>query len=177
MSKIRKQSIQRLPAWHEVEQQIIKEIKWLRNTIETYSDATDERYNHCRECYLRKIATLIAIGDVKATEIAKKSPLTDFWSQMKKLPKIRINHGSSWHQEIMERIENHFIRMGYKVIREPTLHWGRADLDIYKQGERDLLIEVGTVSLCKLFINLKTMMNFTYLVVPNDDKLIEFIRK
>jgi len=67
--------------------------------------------------------------------------------------------------------------LGYKVIREPNLYWGRADLEVYKQGEKLLFIEVGTISLFKLWTNLKLMKNCIYLIVPDDNKLIEFVCK
>jgi len=57
--------------------------------------------------------------------------------------------------------------LGFDVVREPTLHQGRADLGVYKKGTPDLFIEVGTTSLRR---------NFIYLIVPNDEKLIEFTR-
>lgn len=60
------------------------------------------------------------------------------------------------------------------MVREPNLYWGRADLGVYKKRRHALFIEVGTVSLLKLFINLRSMRNFIYLVMPNDEKLIEF---
>jgi len=75
----------------------------------------------------------------------------------------------------MEKIENHFLSQGFKVIREQTVAWGRADLGIYKKNKQDLLIEVGTTSLFKLWVNLRTVKDFTYLIVPNDEMLIEFV--
>lgn len=65
---------------------------------------------------------------------------------------------------------------GYEVEREPNIHWGRADLGVYKKGTQNLYIEVGTTSLFKLLVNLTAMRNITYLIVPSDDKLIEFRR-
>ncbi len=76
----------------------------------------------------------------------------------------------------MDKIENHFLSLGFKVVREPDVFGGRADLGIFKKGTPNLYIEVGTVSLYKLWLNLarKKLQNFKYLIVPNDDKLIEF---
>ena len=74
----------------------------------------------------------------------------------------------------MRKIENHFLHQNYEVEREPDLHWGRADLGVYKNGEKALYIEVGTTSLFKLLANLMQMENSVYLIVPNDNKLIEF---
>jgi len=77
----------------------------------------------------------------------------------------------------MEQIEDFFLRQGYKVIREPILHWGRVDLGIFKKNKQDLYIEVETTSFFKLWMNLRIMENFTFLIVPNDDKLIEFVKE
>lgn len=169
------------PPWHSVERQIQEEITWLRNSIETFSD--EEKYApiRCLECLLRKIAVLIVSGRVNATEITRGRGLQSFWSKenlithQNKILKTKVYHGKDWHSKTMERIENHFICQGFEVIREPNLHWGRADLGIYKQGIPNLYIEVGTMSLFKLWINLREMKNFVYLIVPNDIKLIEFI--
>ena len=76
----------------------------------------------------------------------------------------------------MERIENHFLVQGFRVEREPVLQQGRADLGVCKDNCPDLFVEVGAVSLFKIMINLVTMKNFIYLIVPNDDVLIEFVK-
>lgn len=111
-------------------------------------------------------------------QIRKSPPLKSFWKAKKKIikgNKPKKQHGQVWHQETMANIENHFLSRGFKVVREPDIYWGRADLGVYKKGKKDLLIEVGTTSLFKLFINLKQMKNCIYLIVPNDNKLVEFI--
>ena len=166
--------------WHIIEKQILKEMNWLRVTIDTppFSKSDPCVPIKCPECLLRKIAILIINGKVKAKEIKKTSLLKSFWAgksrnsnQKRKSNKI---HGSAWHNATMEKIENHFLCQNFEVEREPNLYWGRADLGIYKNGEKDLHIEVGTISLFKLLINLKMMKNCIYLIVPDDKKLIEF---
>lgn len=113
-----------------------------------------------------------------AKELNKKPSLENFWKlnkQMKiKQNKKPLHHGKDWHKETMKTIETYFLSAGYKVIREPNLSWGRADLGIYKKGHRDLYIEVGTTSLSKLWINLATMPNIIYLLHPNDNIILEF---
>lgn len=170
------QPINKSLLWDEVEKLILNEIIWLRNNIETFHKEEKNAPVTCNDCLLRKIAILIASGKVTATEIKKSSELKSFWAENNsKNEKLKIYHGSDWHREIMEKIENHFSSRGFDVTREPTLQWGRADLGIYKQGEQDLIIEVGTTSLFKLWLNLVKMKNITFLVVPNDEKIIEFI--
>jgi len=62
------------------------------------------------------------------------------------------------------------------VVREPDIYGGRADLRVFKKGKPTLYIEVGTTSFFKLWLNLerKRVRKFKYLIVPNDEKLIEF---
>ncbi|MBI2506643.1 MAG: hypothetical protein HYW00_00690 [Candidatus Colwellbacteria bacterium] len=162
--------------WHEGEQRIREETQWLCKIIDTFSEKEKHPPSGCRHCYLRNIATLIVQGNISATEIKKDESLESFWLPLFSHSRSKIYHGSDWHQETMERIENHLITQSFQVVREPTLQQGRADLGAYKYGELDLLIEVGTVSLYKLAINLMVMERFTYLIVPNDDLLIEFIK-
>jgi len=165
--------------WHVVEKQILKEINWLRAAINP-SPFNNEAYApiSCQECLLRKIAVLIVSGKVYAKEIKKSPLLESFWFNKRKHPKQKgrpkITHGAEWHNVTMEKIENHFLHQNYGVEREPNLHWGRADLGVYKNGEKALYIEVGTTSLFKLLVNLIQMENSVYLIVPNDNRLIEF---
>ena len=161
-------------AWHEAEKQIQEEINWLKQSIETFSN--EEKYAPitCKECLLRRIAVLIVNGKSKTSEIEKDDKLKSFWMEKGTANKIKIYHGQEWHSEKMELIENHFIQQGFSVDREPNLQFGRADLGVHKQGEADLFIEVGTTSLFKLWFNLEKMKNFVYLIVPNDNKLLEF---
>lgn len=167
--------------WHEAERRIQEEINWLRSSIATFSNIESYAPLTCRECLMRKIAVLIVSGKVKASEIKRIPPLESFWDikdkrKIRNKKKPKIYHGSDWHRETMEKIENHFLSRGYEVIREPTLQWGRADLGVYKKGEPDLMIEVGTTSFFKLWINLDQMHHFIYLMVPDDNELIEFVR-
>lgn len=164
--------------WSIVEKKMREEMDWLENNIDTFSKEEKTAPKGCRECFLRKIAILIVSGQVKATQITKVPPLKNFWisKKIKKKNKPVKRHGGDWHQETMNKIENHFLSLGFKVVKEPDIFGGRADLGVFKKGKTNLYIEVGTTSLFKLWLNLerKRVQNFTYLIVPNDDKLIEF---
>lgn len=173
-------------SWYAVEHKIQEELEWLTNSIDTFSNEENFDQKICNEIFtrylLRNITLLILSQKVQATEITKKSSLKSFWKVNCKINKRKrnkkiISHGKEWHAKTMEIIENHFLSLGYKVIREPNLYWGRADLEVYKQGEKLLFIEVGTISLFKLWTNLKLMKNCIYLIVPDDNKLIEFVCK
>jgi len=165
--------------WHVVEKQILKEMEWLRTVIDP-APFNNETYApiSCQGCLLRKIAVLIVNGKAKVKEINRTPTLKSFWSDVKRHQKQKkrpkIIHGAEWHNTTMEKIENHFLYQKYDVEREPNLHWGRADLGVYKNGEKDLYIEVGTTSFFKLLTNLNMMRNCIYLIVPDDNKLIEF---
>lgn len=161
--------------WDVIEKKIKEEMDWLASTIDTFLQEETNAPAGCRLCFLRRIAILIVSGQIKAHQITKEAPLKSFWLN-KKRPKKKIYHGSDWHRETMEQIENHFLSLKYKVIREPDLNHGRADLGAFKKGAPDLYIEIGTTSFFKLWLNLETMRHFIYLIVPNDDKLIEFRR-
>jgi len=164
--------------WDIVEKKIKEEMVWLENNIDTFLDKERTAPTGCRECFMRRIAILIVSGQVEAKEITKIPPLESFWinKKVKKKNKPTKRHGSDWHYETMDKIENHFLSLGFKVIREPDVAGGRADLGVFKKGKPNLYIEVGTVSFFKLWLNLerKRLQNFTYLIVPNNDKLIEF---
>lgn len=165
--------------WDMVEKKIKEEMIWLRNNIDTFSDKERTAPTGCRECFMRRIAILIVSGQVKAKEITKTPILESFWTDKRFSEKNRskIHYGrSDWHKETMVRIENHFLSLGFKVVREPDVSGGRADLGVFKKGKPTLYIEVGTTSFFKLWLNLerKRMRKFIYLIVSNDDKLIEF---
>jgi len=127
--------------WDEVERKIINEIIWLRNSIDVFSETENNVAINCKECLLRRISILIVSGKIRATEIERNPKLKSFWSDFDKKHYINNNlpqmhHGKEWHKNTMEKIENHFIMQGFKVIREPTLHWGRADLGIFKKMKK-----------------------------------------
>ena len=162
--------------WLEVETKITEEIQWLRSVIAIFSDTEQITSMGCRECFLRKLAFLIVSGKIKATEITKSPLLKSLWiSKRGRKRRKKIHHGGEWHRETMEKIESHFLALGFEVTREPNLAHGRADLGVFKEGEQDLYVEVGTItSFYKLLLNMKAMKNFVYLLVPSDGRLIEF---
>lgn len=164
--------------WLIVEKKIEEETNWLKNVVATFLDKETSAPEGCRLCFIRKIAILIITGQVMAKEIKRDSTLKSLWLEKKqKNNRKKINHGKEWHQKIMEKIENHFLAQGYKVKREPDIYGGRADLVAYKTKNHLIFIEVGTTSFFKLWLNLEKTNNFTYLIVPDDEKIIEFIKK
>jgi len=161
--------------WDEVEKAIYKEVEWLENNIDTFLKEEVGVSISCKKCLMREIAILILSGKIKAVDIRRKNESAKFWDIFPtKIKRKKVYHGGEWHRRTIETIENHFLGQNFEVVREPNLHWGRADLGVFKEGISDLYIEVGTTSFFKLCVNLKEMRNCVYLIVPNDDKLIEF---
>jgi len=74
---------------------------------------------------------------------------------------------------MMDIIHRYFKKQNYEVTLEPILNYGRADLGIYINSKQTIYVEVGTVSLYKLWFNLSTMRNTTFLMVPSEEKIIE----
>lgn len=163
--------------WGFVEEKIEKEAQWLYQNIPTFLKEENNAPRGCNNCFIRRIAILIVSGKVKARDISKSPALKDFWINKKHRKienKAKIFHGSDWHKEKMKTIENHFLNLGFEVVREPVMHQGRADLGVYHKGSPNLYVEVGTTSFYKLWLNLAIKGKFVYLIVPDDDKIIEF---
>lgn len=168
----------RVPStWNAVENIINKEILWLKNNIPVLPEGYKENPSFLKsdETILRKIAILIASGRVMAVEFMAENN-KDLWdnptgkSDFKKISR----HGQEWHKKMMDVIYDYFRTRGGKIITEPSLNYGRADLGIYSKPNKSIYIEVDTVSLFKLWYNLVTMKNVVFLIVPSENKLLEF---
>lgn len=161
--------------WHIVEKQIHKEIDWLKRVIDTRDKEqmlpTPEGINKWSSNYYlyRLVAILIVSGKIKAREIKS----SNLWGKNKNIKKVH-RHGKAWHKKMMNIIDNYFKVQEYNITTEPNLHQGRADLGIFKKNKKDLYIEVGTTAVYKLCINLHFMKNCIILVVPSENKIIEF---
>jgi integrase len=164
------------PTWHIVENIINKEIDWLKNNIPTLAESYKENPPFLKhdDSILRKIAILIVSGKVKAVEFIGDNENKDLWDNLtrnKNLNKIN-RHGELWHKKMMDVIHEYFKLRNYKIILEPVLNYGRADLGIYSDNN-PLFVEVGTVSLFKLWYNLSVMKNVTFLIIPSENQVIE----
>lgn len=165
-------------SWRVIETCINKEINWLKYNIqylsEGYTKKTKPSILNCENCILRKIAILIASGRIKAIELKAKSHNYDLWNGLTKIiNKSKHRHGKEWHRMMMTVIEHFFESQGYKINIEPNLNYGRADLGVSIESN-NLYIEIGTVSLFKLWYNFSTMRNSTFLIVPSEKYAIEF---
>jgi len=167
--------------WDIVEKAINREIKWLKETLPIRSDTgilsfMEGRESKCDNCNYtyRKIALQIIKGKIKAREI-KALEGEDLWDGLTKTVNKSIHkHGRDWHRMMMNVIDQYFTSQGYEVNTEPYLNYGRADLGIYKEGKRFLFVEIGTLSIYKLWVNLQTLKDVIFLIVPSENKVIEF---
>jgi len=174
-SKIRT-SLETNVSWHVIEKRINEEILWLQNNIHTLPEKYTPKnpFINCSNCILRKIAILIVSKKIQIKDI--RAINENLWLDNSSIHKNLISHrhGKKWHQEMMNLIHNHFANNGYKVMTEPALMQGRADLGIQLKSQRRIYIEVGTITLFKLWYNLSTMKNVTFLIVPSKNKIVEF---
>ena len=158
-------------SWDLVEKAISREIKWLKKILpeSPHKDKSEDKI--CRDCIYRRLAILIVSGNISAKDIESTNSL---WGGEGTLPDIGKSHGKEWHTKTMRIISNYFRSLDYEVIIEPNLNMGRADLGAYKKKERNLFIEIGTVSLPKLLFNLESMEGSDVLIVTDRNRAIEF---
>ena len=164
-------------SWNTVENIINKEILWLKNNIPVMPEGYKENPPFLKydEIILRKIAILITSGRITATELISKNN-KDLWNNLTEdfnFKKVS-HHGQGWHKKMMGVIYAYFKNQNSKITLEPSLNYGRADLGIYFKPAKNIYVEIDTVSLFKLWYNLSTMRNFTFLVIPSENKVIEF---
>lgn len=153
--------------WNEVEQAINQEIRWLENTITDFPFNTKK---DCKKCIFRRLAILILSGKVKAKDIKSSVCL---WGKDLSFV-IGKPHGKEWHSEMMKLVASYFQSLKYEIDIEPNLNFGRADLGVYKEGKRYLFIEIGTLSISKLLINLESMQGSNLLLVLDSKHAVEF---
>ncbi len=164
--------------WRFVEDNITKELKWLENNIlflpERYK--SENPLSLCNSCLLRKLSILIVSGKIRATEL-KGQKNNDLWNNLTKEKNIQklSEHGKDWHKKMINIVHHYFTSQNYKlVVIEPVLNYGRADLGVFSDFSKPIYIEIGTVSLYKLWYNFLTMKNTKFLLVFSEEYAIEF---
>ena len=176
---------QKLYKWNIIEKAINKEMLWLKENI----FVMPEKFRHnnpsfleCDTCILRKIAILIISGDINCTEFMVNNHKS-FWenfSEQSILNRTSI-HGGEWHRKMMDVVINYFKNNPIKVnldeiIIEPALTYGRADIGLRIKENKNIYIEIGSISsFFKLWYNLATMKNSIFLIISFEDKIIKFI--
>jgi len=157
--------------WKNVEKNLSDTINFLKNNI-LLSPYHQNNPIKCNDCLFRLISILIASGKAKVNKIKYKH--NNIWAHSK--TKLNTNnrklHGAKWHSKMMLLIENYFQYNNYNVQNESNLYYGKSDLYI---PVLNIYIEVGTISLYKLYNNLLNMRNCKIIIVPSENYLIEFI--
>ncbi|MES2966209.1 MAG: hypothetical protein V4668_00310 [Patescibacteria group bacterium] len=167
--------------WHEVEQKILTEERWLNEVFDfgpfSGEDSTPVPPGLSNDKMLRQIAIAIVNGQIEACEIQSALEFrlwTNININIDEIDEGNERHGSQWHRSMMSIVKQHFINEGFEVVNEPYLSIGRADLGVYKSGYPDMFVEIGTTSLFKTWFNMKTMPNKILLFVPTTAYAIEF---
>lgn len=157
--------------WNEVEKNIKSEIEFLKNNIDL------SPFNHndpikCSECLFRLLAVLILAGKIKVRKISYHDDC--LWAKEGLVLKENNdkNHGALWHSSKIKLIKQYFEEKEFKVIDELQLFYGRCDVGV---PELKIFVEVGTINLYKLYINLINMSDGRILLVTNDSLALEFI--
>ncbi len=165
--------------WHEVEQAILKEERWLQEVFDfgpySHKDDTPMPPNLSNDKMLRQIAIAVVNGTIQAKEILAAEENGLWLKPDASIAQLETSerHGGHWHQSMMGIVKQHFVDTGFEVINEPYLSLGRADLGVYKDGYPDLFVEIGTTSLFKTWFNTKTMTDSIFLFVPTTAYAIE----
>lgn len=147
--------------WNLVEEAINKEIYFLKNNL-SLSPYSQNDPIKCNDCLFRQMAILIVSGKISVQKVTGK--IENHWPIKEKINSENEKmHGSDWHHETIKQIERYFTTNNYKTTTEPSLHFGRADLGI---PELNLFVEIGTVNLYKLYINLLNMKNCNFILEP-----------
>lgn len=163
--------------WIDIEARVEKEMLWLKKSISVLPEGYKfgRHFIKCYECLYRKIAILIVSGRLRATEIFSKSGDIIKGTSGAKLYSFTTSHGQEWHRQMMTMAASYFQEIGCKIVTEPTLNYGRADLGVIKQNKKlPIYIEIGTVSIYKLWYNFLTMKDCTFLLIPDEKHIIEF---
>ncbi|MDP2741135.1 MAG: phage integrase N-terminal SAM-like domain-containing protein [bacterium] len=161
--------------WHLIERKIEEEKCWLRNNIDTMPEGYKNSPSllKCDDCILRKLSILIVSGKIEAFELYNSNK--NLWDNtFIKSDEINKYHGKDWHRNMINEIYRYFKHNGYKIISEPSLNHGRADLGVIDISGKIIYVEVGTVSLYKLWYNLASMKDVNILVIPSENKILEF---
>lgn len=158
--------------WNTIENHIKKEILWLKNNIDTLPEGyrSKDSLMTCEKCILRKLSILLVSGKIEAGKIKVERLLKDNNFNQNE----NHRHGKEWHRKMMKAVSNYFKVNDFKIVLEPILNFGRADLGIFSKSlDSPIYIEIGMTSLYKLLYNLLTMKNSIFLIVPSEKYMIE----
>jgi hypothetical protein len=75
-----------------------------------------------------------------------------------------------WHDSKIKLIKKYFKTNGLPVKDEAPLYYGRCDLSV---PQINTFVEVGTINLYKLYLNLLNMRDCKMLIILDDHSLLE----
>jgi hypothetical protein len=162
--------------WKKVENDLMKISKFLKLNLEL-SPFTQNDPIQCKDCLFRMTSMLIAQNKTRINKLNYERNViwrTGFASdqESKRVERQNKKHGAEWHHNMMNLIKNYFLSNNKEVISEPNLHYGKADLYI---KEINTYIEVGSINLYKLYINLFHLNNCRIIIVPSEYYSLEFL--
>lgn len=157
--------------WKNVENKLMEISDFLKQNLE-FSPYTQNDPIQCHDCLLKMTSILIASDKIELNKLRYEK--NNLWrtDNENNYIKNKKGHGAKWHHNMMENIENYFNLNNCNVYVEPNLHYGRADLYVH---DINTYIEVGSVNLYKLYLNLYFMNDCKILIVPSEYYSLEFI--
>jgi len=158
-------------SWEEAEENICKTKNFLKSNL-LLSPYRQVDPIKCNDCIFRYLAILIVSGRIRVNKISNKNNSLWLSQKIESDCANKKMHGAKWHDSTISVINNYFVSKGYVSEKEPNLYFGKADLAIL---DLPIYIEVGTINIYKLLINLVNMKNCTIIVVPSDDSVLEFL--
>jgi len=168
--------------WDVVERAIAVEKGWIVRSFDFGQEQRKENTDELtaiplsKDEMLRQLSISILRGQIRARELVSEK-INGLWADNDpgwKLGHTEERHGGEWHRAMMSLLKRHFMEDSFEVINEPNLNWGRADIGVYKDGYKNLYVEIGSTSLFKVWFNSRTMPNAIFLFVPSTNYAIEF---
>lgn len=156
--------------WNLVEKNIKFEMDFLKKHIDLSPFSHNDPIK-CSDCVFRLIASLLVSGKIKSKLISYNDD--SFWNKKSIIlnEDNSKNHGAFWHSSKIRLIKKYFEINGFKVEDESQMFFGRCDLSI---SELKIFVEVGTINIYKLYLNLLNMSDGKIILVISDNSSLEF---
>jgi len=161
------------PTWNETEIVIQREISWLKDNILPFHNDHNPT-NISDDYFYRALAILIVSGKVKATEYTFN--IDELLSGIDCDSEIIKSHGSLWHDNTIKKLSDYLSTIyGFAKIEknQPSLLYGYADIFINDNSSTKTFIEIDTVSIFKLWLNLSLMQELVIINIKSN-KIIKF---
>ena len=157
--------------WNLTEKNIKKEMVFLKDNVQLSPFSHSDPIK-CADCLFRTLATFIVSGRIKVNKVNYQDD--DLWGKSLSISVSNMvkAHGAAWHDTKINIIKKYFEIKGFKTQPEARLFYGRCDLGVRDLG---IFIEVGTINIYKLYLNLLNMKKSRILLVLSDSSLLEFI--